>query len=577
MPVVEVLPDVGGIDRSFHYSSPEELPVGTIVRVVLHNRRVRGWVLSSSATPPVGVEPRPIEAVASLGPPEHVTELASWSSVRWAGRLRPLLAAASPPRLVSRFADLPSASEGGSSGGATEEVTRALQAGDAVVRLPPASERLPFVEAILEEAGGLEGGLVLVESRDDAHRLAGHLRRRGWPVASYPEEWAASPGRVTVGTRNAAFAPSLPSVILVLDAHSDAYRSERVPSFDSRIVAAERARRGEVPVVFVSPCPPLVLSQDRALVHPAPALERAGWGTITLLDEKEEDPAERGLPSSLIGWVREAARRGGRAVCILNRTGRARLLSCPVCRVVQRCSRCGAAESEPAELPRHLECPRCGATRAPACSECGAGRLRTLRPGVSRARELLAAATGLEVGEVSGRSAEVPETAVVMATQAALHRIRSASLVCFLDFDQELLAPRYLASEQALSLLARAVRLVGGRGGGGRVVVRTSMPGHEVLQAATGGDPSLLAGPERDRRRLLALPPFAALARITGPAAPELGAALARWAEVSRIADGVIVRASSPSELADALGRCRPAEGGWAAVDARVEVDPLDL
>ena len=36
-----------------------------------------------------------------------------------------------------------------------------------------------------------------------------------------------------------------------------------------------------------------------------------------------------------------------------------------------------------------------------------------------------------------------------------------ADAVAFLDFDQELLAPRYRAAEQALALLARAARLVG--------------------------------------------------------------------------------------------------------------------
>ena len=53
-----------------------------------------------------------------------------------------------------------------------------------------------------------------------------------------------------------------------------------------------------------------------------------------------------------------------------------------------------------------------------------------------------------------------------MGTEATLHQIDRADVVAFLDFDQELLAPRYRAAEQAFGLLARAARLIGGKGPG---------------------------------------------------------------------------------------------------------------
>jgi primosomal protein N' (replication factor Y) len=61
-----------------------------------------------------------------------------------------------------------------------------------------------------------------------------------------------------------------------------------------------------------------------------------------------------------------------------------------------------------------------------------------------------------------------------------LHRADAApagiELVTFLEFDQELLATRYRAAEQALWLLVRAARVVGGRRRGGRVLVQTRVP-----------------------------------------------------------------------------------------------------
>src|SRR5690606_3722 len=53
-----------------------------------------------------------------------------------------------------------------------------------------------------------------------------------------------------------------------------------------------------------------------------------------------------------------------------------------------------------------------------------------------------------------------PSTRVVVGTEATLHQVERADVVAFLDFDQELLAPRYRAAEQALGLLARAARVV---------------------------------------------------------------------------------------------------------------------
>ncbi|MHB8243986.1 MAG: primosomal protein N' family DNA-binding protein [Acidimicrobiales bacterium] len=589
---VEVLPDVTGIDRAFHYSVAEPVVLGTVVRVLLHGRRVRGWVVALGTNAPPGVEPQPIVEIVSLGPPPEVVELCRWASWRWAGRLRSLLLAASPGRVVRSVPaglSRPPRAEG-RDGTLNQAIRTALRAGDAVLRLAPGNERLPVVETTLHLA--LEGrsgasALVLVESREDVGRLSLWLRRSGWPVATYPEQWAdtASPGRVVIGTRNAALAPLTPSVTLVLDAHSDAYRAERVPTFDAREIAAERARRCGTPVVFVTPCPSLELlaRPGRRLVTLERSAERRGWGTFSLLDSRAEDPAEGGYPSSLVASVREAAAAGGLpVVCILNRVGRARLLTCGSCRQVQRCGLCGAAQVQLEQAPKGeigmLLCPRCGDEEPAICPACGSARLRVARPGVARAAEQLGAATGLEVGEVSGPRSVVPRSPVIIGTQAALHRLHGAAMVAWLDFDQELCAPRFRAAEAALSLLARSVRLVRSTESTGRVIVRTSMPDHEVLRAAQLGDPGVVADAERSRRELLGLPPFSAMARIDGESADELVSRLPSSVEAYRLDRGWAVRASSPEELADALARLTRGEvAGWAGLEVRVEVDPLNI
>jgi primosomal protein N' (replication factor Y) len=195
------------------------------------------------------------------------------------------------------------------------------------------------------------------------------------------------------------------------------------------------------------------------------------------------------------------------------------------------------------------------------------------------------------VAVVEAATGELPAEPVLIGTEAVLHRVPphpagSTSVVVFLDFDAELLAPRFRAGEQALWLVVRAARLVGPRAAGGRVLVQTRLPRHEVIEAAVRADPGLLSDAERPRRKLLDLPPFAALARLTGdPAALAAAAAALRNAGAgigvsggspgggAGSADAVLVRAPSADQLADALSGALAA--GRPAGRLRAEVDPL--
>ena len=108
---------------------------------------------------------------------------------------------------------------------------------------------------------------------------------------------------------------------------------------------------------------------------------------------------------------------------------------------------------------------------------------------------------------------------VFVGTEAVLHRLPPGPpllLAAFLDFDQELLAPRYRAAEQALGAPRAAARRVGPRAGGGRLLVQTRLPDHEVLEAARRADPTIVAAAERPRRAELGYPPFGALAEVRG-------------------------------------------------------------
>lgn len=586
--VVGVLPDVPAIDKVFDYLVPAamdaEVRVGTIVRISLHGRRVGGWVVAErTAERSAGADRRllPLARVSGWGPTPEVLELASWAAWRWAGRRATLLATASPPGAVRGLPPRRGVGGGGAPASQPEEGSNdeiagialgALSApGHRLLRVPPAGDTFPLVLAAAQRGPAL----VLCPSVAEAAEVARQLRRSGVAVALHPREWAAArAGGVTVvGARAAAWSP-MPALatVVVLDGHDEAYQEERAPTWHARDVAVERARRAGVPCLVTSPCPDLVMSHtaDDTIVV-GRSSERSGWPVLDVIDRRADDP-RTGLFSDRLT---EALRRHDRVLCVLNRKGRARLLACAACGELARCERCLAAV---VLMSDELVCTACSArgeptTRPPLCALCGATRLKSLRLGVTRVREELAALTGRAVGEVTAETDDVPDAPILVGTEAVLHRAHGADAVAFLDFDQELLAPRFRASEQALALLARAARLVGGRGAGGRVLVQTRLPGHEVLDAALHGDPGRMVAPETERRRALGFPPFSAIALVSGAAAPELIERLRAGAGAELLGpdDGKwIVRAPDSSALADAL-----AAAGRPPGRLRIEVDPL--
>jgi primosomal protein N' (replication factor Y) len=534
--------------------------VGTIVRVPLHGRSVRGWVVGISDQPGTDRRLLPIARVSSVGPPPDLVALASWAAWRWAGPVTRFLGTASPPVAVRGLP--PARARSGTPEGH----------GVTVARVAPAADRFGAVE----KAAARGDALVLAPSLAEAAEIASRLRRAGRAVAMMPREWAraAAGGCVVVGGRAAAWAPvGRLAAAVVLDEHDEVYQEERAPTWHARDVVIERARRAGVPCVLTSPCPSLESLARGPLEEPARVEEREGWAVLEVIDRRPEPPG-RGLYSERLVDVVRAATPERRVVCVLNRKGRTVLLACASCAELGRCERCdGPLES----VESGMRCRRCGGEQPAICRWCGSTRFKSLRVGVTRAREELELLAGQPVAEVTSDSpgGPLPGAAVVVGTEAVLHRPAPVAAAVFLDFDQELLAPRYRASEQALTLLARAARLVGGRARGGRVIVQTRLPDHEALDAALHADPGRLAVVEGARRAALRLPPEVALARISGPGAEAVIGGLAGL-DLDGIellgpsGDRWLVRAGDHRTLCEALALApRPSER------VRIEVDPL--
>ena len=600
--IARIVPDVTGVDKVFDYLVPETLVgnicVGDRVRVPLHNRNVAGWVLQlgDTATQFSDVDESRLLSVIKVlgkGPSQEIVDLARWAAHMWVGRLRAFFVAASPATLVaslpgSRYTQVSTRKKFDADPQAIDAINAA---GIAVLRRGPACSP----RSLVLTAASQGPVLVVIPTLNRARLMAASLREYGLSVAVMPQDWAVAAGGVDVviGARSAVWSsvPLLKSVI-VIDEHDDALQEERSPSWHARDIAVQRAKKIGIACLLVSPVPSLrALHGASGMVASLdPSTEASHWPQIRVVDRRlDERWSSSMLSSDLIEQLRDHSRR---IVCVLNVKGRARLLACGGCRELVRCDVCEAAMSMSAS--KQLECPRCANVRPAVCTKCGSGKLAVIKAGVSRLREELAAAAGRRVdevveisgGEAANKDQEIDQTRMLfVGTEAALHRVRDVDTVVFLDIDQEISAPRYRAAEITLSLVVHAARLVARKRSGssnksdGLVMIQTMLADHALLRGLASHDLTEFVDEEMLRRKLMQLPPYGALAQVSGTGVDQVADILRSNVLLQVSAtnkESVLVKSNDWEELANSISDALVVAStrGKKTLRTKTQIDP---
>jgi primosomal protein N' (replication factor Y) len=600
--IARIVPDVTGVDKVFDYLVPEslvsEICVGDRVRVPLHNRNVAGWVLQlgDTTTQFSDVDESRLLSIVKIlgkGPSQEVVDLARWAAHMWVGRLRAFFVAATPATLVatlpgSRYTQVATRKNFDVEVQAIDAISAA---GVSVLRRGPACSP----RSIVLTAASKGAVLVVIPTLNRARLMAASLRESGLSVAVMPQDWAVAAGGVDVviGARSAIWSsvPLLKSII-VIDEHDDALQEERSPSWHARDIAMERAKKLGIACLLVSPIPSLraLHGASRAVASLDPATEASHWPQIRLVDRRlDERWSSSMLSSDLIEQLRDHSRR---IVCVLNVKGRARLLACGSCRELVRCDICEAAMTMSAT--KQLECPRCAHSRPAICVKCGSGKLAVIKAGVSRLREELAAASGRrveDVVEVSGGDAVdksskdknvdvVDQTKMLfVGTEAALHRVRDVDTVVFLDIDQEISAPRYRAAEITLTLIVHAARLVARKSSGSVVMIQSMLADHALLRGLAANDLGEFVDEEMTRRKLMQLPPYGALAQVSGTGVDQLADILRSNVLLQVSAtnkESVLVKSNDWETLASSISDALVASSsrGKKTLRTKTQIDP---
>lgn len=586
--IAQVVPDIPtfAVDDGFSYAIPNEMDIqiGSLVRVPLGGRTVRGYVVGVRSGP--AAELKPISRITGSLPifhPELLTTL-RWLAVHYVAPLPVLLAKAGPP-------NLPGAPSRPQWPDVTAREPSPLRRVSAVAAaggherphylLGRGPWALPVESLLAPVLGAGRSALVVMPTVAEAEAMAESLREpfgdrvltaysaleprvvtRIWSRAA---RW---PGHVVVGTRELALWPVAGlGLSVVVEEGRRAMKDRQTPTLHVRESLRRRAAVERHGLVFFGHVP------TTEVVASGMPVDRLGgtrvWPLVEVIDRTEEPPGAGLIASRTRRAIGATVDRNGRIFVFSHRRGYAPAFRCTSCRLVRRCDSCHARAG------RAAECERCGAALG-RCSECGQAQFEPLGAGADRIAELLGRT--YDTGPVGSAAP------VWVGTERDLPAVGGVDLAVVVDADGLIHAPHYRAGEDALRIMARVAATVAG-GRGRRAIVQTGMPADPVIEALRHGDPLKYLEAELERRSLTRLPPAGEVIVV------ELSAPGAANRDLLELTDGrAELFGPAPhgdrfrwliqgADLTQVRVGLRRLVQGWreAEIRVRVDVDPLDL
>ena len=546
------------------YASPERLATGSIVQVELQKELVLGVVSGPTAQP--RFKTKPVVRALPLPPlPAHLLKVTKWLQTYYPAPLgiiaqQLLPASFSEKQLANELGTEPGQPDLSSLPVLTAEQSAALQAmrarnsyllhgttgsgktriyleltaraiseGKSAIILTP---EISLTTQLADSFRAVFGERVIVMHSQQAPAE----RQQAWLVASR----AAWPVLV-IGPRSALFSPvAKPGLIILDEAHENAYKQEQAPQYQTGRVAAYLAQITHSTLVLGSATPsisdyylaeqkqkPIIKLSKLARPEPLAATE------VVFIDRKDHSLFSRSLYFStpLIQAIKGALNRREQSLLYLNRRGTARLVMCENCGWQATCPHCDLPLTYHGDH-HDLRCHSCNYhIEAPgSCPACGhpsimfktagtkaiveeVGRLfpkaRVARFDTDNKR-----AERFEHHYVDIREGNVDILVGTQLLAKGLDLPRLSTLGIILA-DTSLYLPDFSAQERTFQLISQVLGRIGRGHVPGRAIIQTYHPDHPILRAAIDGDYQTFYEQELASRRQFLFPPFCYLLKIT--------------------------------------------------------------
>lgn len=344
---------------------------------------------------------------------------------------------------------------------------------------------------------------------------------------------------IMIGPRSALFTPfSRLGLILIDEEHESAYKSETVPRYHAREVAAKRARMENASLVLGSATPSLEAYSraQRGDYQLFRLTERAkkdsSLANVSVVDLRQElkDGNKSIFSRRLQALMEEKLRKNEQIILFINRRGYANFVSCRSCGEAIRCPHCDVT------LTLHnnsrLVCHYCGhhIPMPSKCPSCGSPYIANFGVGTQKieqmTRKMFPQARILRMDldttkEKGGHEAILSafsehEGDILIGTQMIVkgHDFPDVTLVGVLAADLSLNTPDYRSAERTFQLLTQAAGRAGRDAKRGDVIIQTYSPDHYSIVTAANQDYETFYNQEMSFRRLMKYPPASGLLTV---------------------------------------------------------------
>ncbi len=480
------------VDDGFWYSIPPHLSkdvrIGSILRVPLGGRRVRGYVIGLDEER--GGELKDILGVSGDAPvfDANLLQALRWAANHYVGPMSVLLDKAAPPTLPGKLkpVESPPVRARSGDGSAIEKFVSAAVAGK---RRPVTAYVVHWADADWEKllapvAASIRSGLVLVPTVREAEELFAILTQaypgravlipdgNGSEVTGAWERANSGPSIVVSTPRAAYWTVKDLAAAFVFEEGRRAMKDRQTPTVHVRDLMRTRSRLEGFGLAFVGPTPSVeLIAAGAEIIQP-----QRPWGLVEVVDRRDDPPGSGFLSERALSALRSVASRGERAFVFTHMRAGDASTRCVACRAMRLCARCNS------NLGRNAECRRCGAPAA-GCRQCGGTSFESMGTIPSRLVKQIAARVGADrVGEAGDGAL------ITVGTERDLAGLSGLTMAVAVDPDALIHGQTYRSSEEALRMLARLVGSVG-RSRGYRTMLQTSDPGSGLISALRRGEP----------------------------------------------------------------------------------------
>lgn len=588
-PAARVIPDVASfsVDNGFWYSIPEHLiadvGIGTIVRVPLSGRRVRGWVVElSSGRNGTLKDLAGVSGAAGVFTPDLLKGLL-WAANHYVTPVSGLLARATPPNLPR---SLPSPVAVPVVEGRPHPISPIVERSASDIKTPITALVAPWQDLVWLGSFGpiLRSGksiLVIAASVAEVGQIADETRRLWGDVAvevssqddaSETAAWesAQSAPRLVVGTpKTSTWQVANLAMVIVLEESRRVMKDRQTPTLHVRDVVSTRSRLETFNLVFFGPTPGVELLSSGADVI------RSGnraWPLVEVVDRSDDPPGSGYLSDRTVAAIKGAVAAGRRVFVFTHRRLGFGSLRCVKCRSLRTCRNCGS------RLARVETCPRCGAA-AGTCRTCGAAEFEEMGTIPDRLTGELNRRLG------AGTAAVHPAaSAVSVGTERDLAGLSQVELAVAADVDGMLMGIGYRTAEEALRQLGRLALTVASAKGS-RLMLQTSRPDSLLVTTMRRGDPIPYLERVLVERAKEGSPPSTEMLilEVRGDVPPSAGDDLAELDDAVIVMGPMTIEDGRRWLLSGDLGKARRQlrmiVGRWRdrGATVRIDADPIDV